>query len=79
VGVAFFTGALTLSPEFVTQASYILLIVTAFLVSILIGVISEGKLLYGIKYFIPIAIGSVITFIFIRTAIAGVLGVIGGL
>ncbi|MEM3030497.1 MAG: type II secretion system F family protein [Candidatus Micrarchaeia archaeon] len=79
VGVAFFTGALTLTPEFVTQASYILLVITAFLVSILIGVIGEGKLLYGVKYFIPIALGSVVTFIFIRNAIASVLGVIGGL
>ncbi|MEM4389348.1 MAG: type II secretion system F family protein [Candidatus Micrarchaeia archaeon] len=78
VGVAFFTGALTLTPEFVTQTSYLLLVVTAFLVSILIGVISEGKLLYGVKYFIPIATGSVITFVLIRNIIASVLGLIGG-
>jgi len=78
-GISFFSGELTLKPQFVIQASYVLLVITSFLVSILIGVIGEGKLLYGVKYFLPVCVGSLMTFFVIREAIASVMGAIGGL
>jgi hypothetical protein len=42
-------------------------------VSILIGVINEGKLLYGLRYFLPLAALSALDFIICKIIVEGIL------
>ena len=53
----------SLEPDFVEKMTYVILIGTTFFVSILIGVINDGKLLYGLRYFLPLAALSAVDFI----------------
>jgi flagellar protein FlaJ len=63
----------TLDPTFVNQMGYLILGGTAFFVSILVGIINEGKFVYGIKYFIPLLLSSFVVFIILRTVVSGLL------
>jgi flagellar protein FlaJ len=63
----------SLEPEFVETITYVILIGTTFFVSILIGVINEGKLLYGIRYFLPLIAIAVIDFIVCKGVVGGIL------
>lgn len=63
----------TLEPAFVENMTYVILIGTTFFVSILIGVINEGKLMYGLRYFIPLAVIGVVDFIVFRGVVQGIL------
>lgn len=58
----FFSGNIQIDSNFATNVAYLSLIGTAFFSSVLMGVISRGKYLYGVKYFPLLAIGSVIAF-----------------
>ena len=63
----------SLAPEFVEGMTYVILIGTTFFVSILIGVINEGKLLYGVRYFLPLAAISAVDFIVCKGIVEGIL------
>jgi pilus assembly protein TadC len=65
--------SLSLSSEFVNNAAIGLIFLTALLVSIFIGVISEGKILYGLKYMPPLAVGAYIIYFIIKTMLHGFL------
>lgn len=69
-------GALTvhklkIEPQFVDNMAITLILGSTILSSILIGVIAEGKLLYGLKYFPFLAIASFAFFLVCRTLIGG--------
>lgn len=51
VTVQVFSGKISISRDFIERISLITLLVTSLLVSSLIGSISEGKPIYGMKYF----------------------------
>ncbi|MFN3910132.1 MAG: type II secretion system F family protein [Candidatus Anstonellaceae archaeon] len=64
---------LGLTSEFVNTAALGLIFVTSLLVSIFIGVIAEGKILYGIKYMPLLAIGAYAVYFVIKTLLHGFL------
>jgi flagellar protein FlaJ len=63
----------SLDPEFVEKMTYVILIGTTFFVSILIGVINEGKLLYGLRYFLPLVAIALVDFIVCKSVVEGIL------
>lgn len=73
INSSLFSVGASLDPQFVEEMTYVILIGTTLSVSILIGVISEGKLLYGLRYFVPLVIVSVIDFIICKGIVEGIL------
>ncbi len=67
---------LTLSPDFVFHMAFVIIFGTCALVSLLIGIISEGKLLYGAKYIFPLAIVTSVIYLVIRTIVGSFIGTI---
>ncbi len=65
---------LSVKPEFIEQMAYVLILGTSILTSVLIGILAEGKILYGLKYFPVLAIASLVFFLIFRTVIAGFVG-----
>lgn len=65
---------LNLEPEFVNQMAVVIIITTSTLVSIFVGVISEGKALFGLKYMPPLAILAYVFYAAIKTVLHGFLG-----
>ena len=63
-----------LDIKFIDQMTIIIIVGTAILTSILVGVISEGKLLFGLKYFPPLALASLFIFYICKTLIGGFVG-----
>ncbi|MEM3690366.1 MAG: type II secretion system F family protein [Candidatus Micrarchaeia archaeon] len=72
-GYAFLVGATPLEPQFVESMTYVILIGTTFFVSVLLGVINEGKYLYGLRYFLPLAAIGVVDFIILKGVVQGIL------
>lgn len=66
---------LNLSAEFVNQMGIVIIVLTSTLVSVFIGVISEGKVLFGLKYMPILAIMSFAIYFAIKTVLHGFLGV----
>ncbi|MEM3362284.1 MAG: type II secretion system F family protein [Candidatus Anstonellaceae archaeon] len=64
-----------LSAEFVNSAAFALIFLTSLFVSIFIGVIMEGKILYGIKYMPILAIGAYSVYFIVKTLLHGFLSV----
>ncbi len=63
----------SLDPQFVETMTYAVLIGTTLSVSILIGVINEGKLLYGLRYFLPLVAIALIDFMVCKSIVEGIL------
>ncbi len=76
--IAVFSGKILITPEEMANISIIMLIITSFLVSALIGVIITGMPHYGIKYFLIIAVVSTSAFIMMREIIKGMLSAFVG-
>jgi len=68
----FFSGDVVINSDYAIFISYMSLVGTAFFASVLMGVISRGKVLYGIKYFPFLAIGSIIVFQIARGVTSGI-------
>ncbi len=67
--------SLNLSPIFVNQMASVIIIGTALLVAIFVGVISEGKVLFGLKYWPPLAIMSYLVYLGVKTFLHAFLSV----
>jgi archaellum biogenesis protein FlaJ (TadC family) len=65
---------LNLEPEFVDKMAVVIIVSTSTLVSLFIGVISEGKVLFGLKYMPPLAILSYFFFYIVKMVLNGFLG-----
>jgi len=65
-------GSIAITPEFLTMASVILLVVTSLLSASLIGVIKEGKVLSGLLYFPFIAGACLAMFAAFRAGVGAV-------
>ncbi|MEM4634187.1 MAG: hypothetical protein QW275_03470, partial [Candidatus Anstonellaceae archaeon] len=61
-------------PKFIDQTAFVIIFGTSLLTSVLIGVISEGKWLYGVKYFPPLAFAAWVMFVIFKTVIGGFIG-----
>lgn len=66
--------SLKLSAEFVGQMAIVIIVGTSIMVSIFIGVISEGKVLFGLKYFPPMAFVAWAFYSLIKMVLGGFLG-----
>ncbi len=66
--------SLKLSSGFVGQMAIVIIVGTSILVSVFIGVIGEGKVLFGLKYFPPMAIAAYSFYAIIKMVLAGFLG-----
>jgi Flp pilus assembly protein TadB len=61
-GMGFLMGDITISPAFLMVVSVVMLLVTSLSAASLMGVIKEGKIKYGFKYFPMLAILTLIAF-----------------
>lgn len=61
-GMGFLAGEVVITAEFLTKISIIMLVMTALLASMLMGVINDGKAKYGLKYAPIIIIGCFVVF-----------------
>ncbi|MFA5246786.1 MAG: type II secretion system F family protein [Candidatus Micrarchaeia archaeon] len=68
----FFSGDVVINSEFAVFIAYASLVGTAFFASVLMGVISRGKILFGVKYFPFLAIGSIIAYQIARGVTGGI-------
>lgn len=60
--------------KFIDQTTYIIIIGTSILTAVLVGIIAEGKTLYGLKYFPPLALAATVMFWIFKALINGFVG-----
>jgi flagellar protein FlaJ len=65
---------INLKPDFIENLAFFIIVGSSIFTSIMVGVISEGKLLYGLKYMPPLAFGALVFFFIFKSVIAGMLG-----
>lgn len=65
---------ITLSSGFIEQLAYFIILGSAVLTAVLVGVIAEGKLLYGLKFAPPLALAALFFFTIFKIVISGFLG-----
>jgi pilus assembly protein TadC len=65
---------ISIDVGFINQMAGVIIIGTSILISILVGVISEGKILYGLKYAVPLSIASGTMFMICKMMIGGFIG-----
>ena len=65
-GLDFLAGAITITPEFLTNVAYVMLTLTSIFACMLLGVIQEGKVKYGLKYSPAVIIGTFTIFFIVR-------------
>jgi len=65
------TKKINIAPQFVDNMAFALILGSTILSSILIGVIAEGKILYGLKYFPVLALAAFAFFVICRVIIGG--------
>lgn len=68
--IPIFSGKVSITVEFITVVSYVMMIVCSLLASALIGAIYKGKQLYGLKYFPVIVILCFVVFLMSRTLVS---------
>ena len=69
-GMGFLAGEVVITSDFLTKVSMAMLLTTAVLASMLMGVINDGKPKYGLKYAPTIMVGSFVVF-FIANHVVG--------
>lgn len=67
------TPKINIDVKFIDQLSYFLIIGNSVFTSILVGIISRGKILYGLKYSPPLAFASLLFFFIFKALIGGFL------
>jgi Flp pilus assembly protein TadB len=65
-GMGFLNGELSITADFLIKVSLIMLVITSLLTSMLLGVIKEGKELYGLRYSPILIVGTFTTFFIAR-------------
>lgn len=70
--------SLNLSPDFVSMMAVVIIVGTAMFVSIFLGVIGEGKVLFGLKYWPPLAFGAFMMYTVVKTFLHGFLSMFSG-
>ncbi len=61
-GMSFLAGEVAITPDFLTKVSIGMLIMTGLLASMLLGVITEGKAKYGLRYSLIIIVAALVMF-----------------
>jgi archaeal flagellar protein FlaJ len=65
-GLDFLAGDISITPDFLIKISYAMFVLTSLLATMLLGVIKEGKAKYGLRYVIPMLIGTFGVFFTVR-------------
>lgn len=76
-GLPSFSGNVLITPDQMVLTSVIVLVLTSFLMSCLIGVISKGRLIYGVKYFPIFAVSSVCFYLLAKFVVGTLLSGFG--
>jgi len=66
--------ALAISPEFVANVGYLCILLTTFSVSLVIGIIGEGKFFYGVRYYPILLAATLISYAVIQSLLGSFLG-----
>ena len=64
---------MNIDVKFIDQLAYVLIIGNSIFTAVLVGIISRGKILFGLKYAPPLAIASLFFFFIFKTLIGGFL------
>ena len=67
------TPKMNIDVKFIDQLSYVLIIGNSIFTAILVGIISRGKVLFGLKYAPPLAFAALFFFFIFKTVIGGFL------
>lgn len=73
-GMSLMSGEVSISPQFLNRISIIMITITALLAGCLMGVISEGKKIYGLRYAIFIVPATLLLFAVFRHIVSGFVG-----
>ena len=68
---------MNIDVKFIDQLSYVLIIGNSIFTAILVGIISRGKVLFGLKYAPPLAFAALFFFFIFKTVIGGFLSALG--
>ncbi len=75
--IPIFQGEVNISTQFVEYTSYVFLVLASLFISFFMGSIMRGKPLYGIKYFPPVAVASLIMYFISKSMVTGLLAGFG--
>lgn len=73
--IGFSGGDIEITPDFMVNVGFFLIIINSFLASIFIGVISGGKIREGLKYTPFILIGGIVVFIIVIGVVGSLIGI----
>ncbi|MDO8339562.1 MAG: hypothetical protein Q7T16_02795, partial [Candidatus Burarchaeum sp.] len=76
LGITLFSGTIGITTAFMTNLAYLVLVSSVLMITVLMGVISEGKFAYGVKYFVPLTLIALVAFTIAKGVIGGVLSVV---
>jgi hypothetical protein len=68
---------MTIDVKFIDQLAFVLIIGNSIFTSVLVGIISRGKILFGLKYSPPLAFAAIFFFFIFKTLIGGFLSALG--
>ncbi len=72
--IGFASGQIGITPEFMVNISYILIVINSILASIFIGVIGGGKMRQGLKFAPFLIISGLLMFSFVVSVVGGLVG-----
>jgi hypothetical protein len=72
VNTPFTLSAINISTSFIFYFSLLFIIVIDLLASLILGLVSRGEEREGLKFFIPLAVVSLVVFLIVKLALSGV-------
>jgi Flp pilus assembly protein TadB len=72
-GVSVFSGSILITTDDMVAISITVIVTTAFFMSALMGVITRGRMVYGVKYFPPLAGAATVVYFISKAVIASFL------
>ncbi len=73
--VAIFSGEFGITPEEMKSIGFVTLVITCLIASMFMGVVSSGKMLYGLKYYPILLIGSLIFFVLTQEVLRSLISI----
>lgn len=67
------SGEIALTTDFLFKTSLLIITVTCFIASAFMGVINDGSIKNGFRYFLPLAIFSILVFLFFRIFVSQII------
>ncbi|MCD6415016.1 MAG: type II secretion system F family protein [Candidatus Diapherotrites archaeon] len=73
-GLGIMGGGETLPPEFLFQSAIVIIVLTSLMASAFMGVINDGSVRNGLKYFIPLSVISLVMFSIFKVLVNQIIG-----